>query len=363
MGTTESFGGLHIEVDSPNIMSGDTIKGNIHLLVKHQTVGTFLQLLLKGTEKTQWSVRRKERDFLGNRRHVTHNYSGKSRIQRQKFDIFKFETGTLQPGQYSFPFEVVTPADLLSSFSYTPPHVPLLDAGPTRALLSYKLVAKIDNPQAQIDKAESLLHVTKPMTDTIAGVSDEMEANISTWCCFKKGTVRVHADFSKTAFLPGETAVVTVQVNNEGSKLATQGVVVSLSRTIRIRDNQAHTITCTDSINSARLDDVIAPGTFTSDSAKQLQLMIPTEASVENACSVHGVLIECLYTLRAEAEMQGWCMCCGDTPMVAKTMVIYPPTVEKPEAPQVEVEWNPKVMPAKQFAAGPSWEYETTPIQ
>jgi len=363
MGTTESFGGLHIDVDSHNIMSGDTLKGTIYLLVKQQSVGSYLQLLLKGSEKTEWSIRRKERDFLGNQRHVTHTYKGKSRILRQKFDIFKFETGTLQPGQYNFPFEVVTPADLLSSFTYTPPHVPLLDAGPTRALLCYKLVAKIDNPQAHIDKAESVIHVTKPMTDTVAGVSEEVEANISTWCCFKKGTVRVHADFNKTAFLPGEAAVVTVQVNNEGSKLATQGVAVSLSRTIRIRDNSAHALTCTDSVNSARQDDVIPPGTFLSDSSKQLQLMIPTEASVENACSVHGVLIECLYTLKAEAEMQGWCMCCGDSPMVAKTMVIYPPNIEKPEAPQVEMDWNPKVMPARQFSAGPSWEYETTPIQ
>lgn len=352
MGSAESVGALHVDVDSPNYQSGDTIKGTIHLLMKQAVAASGILLFLKGTEKTEWA----KHSGTGRRRR-TITYRGKNRTLRQRFEVYKFPGGQAQVGQFSFPFAVESPRDMKSSFEYDPPYIPIIEAGRTLAVIGYKLVAKLDS-SSPVDKGKAKLHITKPMTEEVSPYSDEMVAAISTWCCRPKGVVRMRASSDKTAYLPGETATATIEVNNEGSQLNVTGYSLSLHRTIRIRSNRGNTETYSSTLNSVSIDALVPAGTNPSDSAKQLQVVIPSDQNVENATTASGQLIECVYTLKAEVDMSGWLMCCGQTPRVEKVITIYPPQVEKAEAPKLEGEWKPTVMPKRQFSAGPGHEYE-----
>ena len=355
MGSAESLGALHIEVGSPNYTAGESITGTIHMLVKQPVSANTVLLFLKCTERTEWH----ETLNRGTKRSRTVKRSGKNRVLRQRFEVFKVPTGSLQPGQFSFPFTIQSPADLKNSFSYEEPWVPILSDGRVIGRIGYKLVAKVDTVDAHIDKGECPINFTRPMTEVTSSADQETTANIKNWCCMAKGSVKVKATFDKVAYLPGETAVVTVEADNQESKLPVTGYRVTLHRLISLRATGGHTKLIHSTVNSAEIDVMIAPGSHPSDSGKQLELMIPSNESVEKATTAQGTILTCVYTLTAEAVMGGWLMCCGQPTRVEVAVTIYPPEMEKPEAPKLDGEWQPKTMPKRQFSAGPEHEYVT----
>ena len=48
MGAGDSRGGLHIDLENPNVLTGSEITGLIHIVVKETTPAHSLELLLKG---------------------------------------------------------------------------------------------------------------------------------------------------------------------------------------------------------------------------------------------------------------------------------------------------------------------------
>ena len=353
MGGAESTGALHVDVESHNLQTGDEIQGVVHLLVKSPTPANELVLYFKGKEKTHWAVRRKEKNLITGMTHnVTYTYGGHKDIIKHRFPIFVFAEQMVQPGQYSFPFAIRTPADIPSTFDYRPPYNSFLDAGPTIAAISYKLIAKIEGHEAKVDKGKTHVNMTRPMLVQAVSVHDEHVANISTWCCFSKGKVKVKADFNKNAFIPGDQAIVTVDVDNQESKLEGTALVASLTRVIRLKDETGRSHVVNSTINQVRLEEAVAAGShMAAVTKKTLQLAIPNDETVAKTSTVQGQLVECEWFLSGEIVMDGCCMCCGDTPRISKPMAIYPPQLQQTPPPVVPEGWNPTVMPAMQFVA------------
>lgn len=351
MGNGEASGALHLDVETRNLQSGQVVQGMVYLVVTQPTPAHDLVIYFKGKEKTKWSIRRKERSLLtGRDEYVTYSYSGHQDIVKQRFVIFVFTASVLQPGQYSFPFSVQTPAGLPNTFSYKPHYNAILDPGPTVATIAYKLVAKVEGGEANVKKSSIHLNLTRPVTEVSAAVSGSTNARISTWCCLSKGSVKVSADFDKNMFVPGDTATISIDVNNEESQLAGTELHATLTRVVRLRDQNGRQHVITNSVNKVSLREAIAPGKGLMSSTKRtLQLAIPRDETMESAGTVAGRLIECEYFLSGEVEMDGCCMCCGDTPRVSKAMVLYPAAMMKVALPPPPADWNPQAMARQDF--------------
>lgn len=350
MGNGEVSGTLHIEVESRNIHAGDVLTGMIYLYVEKPVPASELVLYFKGKEKTRWSVRVKERNPLtGNQHYVTYTRTGHHNITKVRFPVFIFTGGMLQPGQYSFPFAIRTPSGVPNSFSFKPTSG-FFDSEGASAVISYRLVAKVEGEQANIKKSSSKINITRPVTQIPAAMSGTTNARLSTWCCLSKGAVKVSVDFDKNMFIPGETATITIDVNNEDSQLAGSGLIATLTRVIRLRDDSDRAHTITTQVNKVTLGEAIAPGkSQMAVTKKTLQLTIPKDEMTENAGSVDGKIIDCEYFLAGEVDMDGCCMCCGDAPKVSKVMTVYPSAMGALPVPQPPPNWNPQVMERQEF--------------
>jgi hypothetical protein len=255
----------------------------------------------------------------------------------------------------------MTPSDIPSSFNY---YVPSTLLGPERTIakLRYKLVAKVEGEGANIKKEARELYITRIMTAPVMSIVDQVSARISTWCCISKGTVRLNAQFNKNAFVPGEMATVILDVDNQESKLDGIAFRLTLYRSLYLRSDDRDFHIIKEPVNSVQIAGSVASkkGRLSVDQ-KTLQLLIPTNDSVALATSTKGNLIECLYSLSGELVMDGFCMCYGKRPVIEKTMLIYPPQMDRQPLPPAPEGWNPQVMPVQQFTTGSGYEYAPPP--
>ena len=66
--------------------------------------------------------------------------------------------------------------------------------------------------------------------------------------------------------------------------------------------------------------------------------------SLQNATTLRGRVIECMYTVKVRAEMDNYCMCCGQAPTITREVTVYPVQLPVEEMAHAPVDWSPTVM-------------------
>lgn len=352
MGGSES-GYLALQVDSPTIQAGNDITGTIHFHVQTLTSAEFLILKLSGKEHAYWEERT-HTTHGGHRRTHTHSYTGHSSVFKQEYPLFSFQNAQVAPGDYSFPFRLGTPVSLPGTFEY---HGGLDSA---MAYIRYRLTAYVRPSNRHVRKAKLGISITSRLNQAIASSQDLVAAEISTWCCRKKGRVQFGVNINKTAYVPGEHAFVHVDVDNSQSMLDAKGVQATLYRMIRLRSNGMHRHLIKQVVNRGYTPTLVPAGQ-TATGTNGLQAALPVQDSsgtIQNTTTVRARHVECIYALDVQAEMDGNCMCCGQKPKVSREVTIYPLQQVAVELPTVPMGWSPAVMPVVQFAAPLEYQYE-----
>ena len=352
MGGSHTVGYLHLQLETRNVQAGTDLPGIIHLKLDQPIQAQYLMLKFKGKEHCQWEESHTERDREGNSRTVIETHRGSAHLVGQKFPIFAFTNGFLDAGGYSFPFTFRLPATLPGSFD--------LSQGSTKARIRYTLTAYIPAYEAKIEKSKTHMHVSQLMTDPIYSVAQDVDARITTWCCSDKGNVHLKAYFNKNAYAPGETAEFVAEINNEHSKLDVAGIRGVLYRTLRLRSNGGRTHMTKITVSQADTRQRVPSGQSLLG-AQSVRMLLPINdrtGELQLTTSVKSTLIDCAYSILVHADMDGSCMCCGQTPEVERYMVIYPIQLPILQPPMIPQGWQPQVMETRQFGQG---EYEYQP--
>jgi hypothetical protein len=273
-------------------------------------------------------------------------------VVRQKFPIFSFAGGFVQEGQFSFPFQFRLPANIPGSFD--------VEDGSTKARIHYSLVALLEGQSAHIEKSKMPINISQIMTDPIYSVANDTTARVSTWCCSNKGSIQIKAYFNKNAYVPGEVAEFMAEVNNSQSQLDVLRLRGTLYRTLRLRSDSGQIHVSKQSVVARQCVQRIPSGSaLLGEQCIRMQLPIEDpRGQLQHATSVRGNLIECVYSINVYADMDGSCMCCGQTPEVERYMVIYPLQLPVIQPPMVPVNWEPQVMQTMQFNLGQNYEYQ-----
>ena len=350
MGGSESSVAVQLDLESPNLQSGDLLTGNIHLLVTTATPGTDLLLTLLCDESTEWSESKEESDWSGKRHTKIVNHVGRRNVLTQNFTVFSFGVDGCLPGQYTFPVEIQTAKTMCGSFLYEPAYIPFVHDGPTVAKISYSLVASVQTPTGSITSSRYPLYVTHPTDTAIAPISTSVTANVSTWYWSSQGTVSLSVNFDKNAYIPGETATISIGIDNSQCALQATGITATLIRVIEMRDYRGVVKTERETINSCWQERLVQPGESVKEGDVEIELMIPSNRAIENTTTVATQLINCFYTMTVEVALNGWLTSLGELPQVTRVLVVYPQQMEKPALPEVGG-WNPVVMPRRQFSA------------
>ena len=324
MGNSDSHGGLHIDLENPNALAGSMLAGVIHLVVKETTEASSLELLFKGKEYTHFAVKSGK---------STRHYYGHRRVLWWEMPLYVFSEGKVDPGHYTFPFTVTVPDSVPGTFLYREDP---FGHQVFEAKITYKLCAKVLTPHNLITKAVIPLSITQTKYAAAATTSSEHTAHVTTWCCLGNGTVTVRSETDKGNYMVGENAQMDVKVGNKEGDLQVVGVTGSLVRSVVIRADNGTSRTCSSVISTASVPVSIPPHQFEPETSS---ISLPIISDDNQTNTVESQLVLCKYEIKGEAELNG-CVCCGDAPVVAKPVVIYPRHIPRSMAPELPEEWK-----------------------
>ena len=89
------------------------LQGTVHLELRKPFPSRQLQLLVIGQEKTKWKKKQKDGKEQYKKKH-----KGNNRFLFLHQNLHIFDNGMIPPGQYSFPFQVLLPNWIPSSYMF-----------------------------------------------------------------------------------------------------------------------------------------------------------------------------------------------------------------------------------------------------
>ena len=334
--TIQSAGHFHIHLEIRNFQAGESIPGVIHLKLKETIQANTLNLLFDGTEYVKYRF-----EFTGMMQSET------SHVINQRFPVFMLSEGKLSPGDYSFPFVFTLPKDIPGSFR--------LKEGHTEACIAYTVSAMVEGTTAFIDSAQVEVHISQLMSDPIYSLSDTTLTSLRL-CGFNLGHLGLKIAFSKSAYVPGETVHLVLDINNSQSRLDVQGFVVGLYRLVKLRSENGF-FERKEGVEFWNVPLRIPKGeALLGEQSRHENLVLPV-SSIDTSTSVHSTHIDCIYSLRIHIKMNAGWLCSVDSPEIEQAIVIYPTQLPQVVPPEVPQDWQPKEMPGVQFAADQVYNY------
>ena len=254
MGNSEAANGyLAVQAETRNIQAGGEITGVIHFHLQTPLRAESLGLKFSGKEYCCWVVGRDDSESSAT------IYRGKTHIVKYLFPLFVFRDSQVAPGDYSFPFKIVTPANLPGSFNY--------QFGTTEARIKYLLSGYLSSSTVKVKRVKAEVGVTQVMSEVIVSLQDSVSAQITTCCCLRKGEVKLSATISKSAYVPGEMCNLNIEVDNSKALLDVTAFKGTLFRTIRLISNNGSTTVLKVPLTEATAQHRVAAGETLSGSA------------------------------------------------------------------------------------------------
>lgn len=125
-------GYLYVKTDKPFYLPGENVLGKIYLRTEVPIDATDIQIHVKGKEKLNFET--------GEGKSKAY-HSHKKLLFEFKNEVWKFE-GTLQPGDYTLPFEFMLPASLPASCVFSKSN----DFNRPRIKVKYAIKSTISTP-------------------------------------------------------------------------------------------------------------------------------------------------------------------------------------------------------------------------
>lgn len=357
MGANNTHGGIVVQLENSSYQIGAEVVGMIHMSLTTDISRSTLYLCFVGKEKTKWveSRRVSHRDFDGKVHNTTEfiDHSGKLYICKYSFPIIAWDAGISQ-GNYSMPFSFRLPDNVPGSFNY--------EKGSNLASISYKIKMKLVGVSNELVKGKTLIHIRQNFDARFnQEISQNINAHLKTWCCVDKGTCKISASYPQNSYNPSQIVQCHAQIDNSQSKLEVTGVVCNLCYSIRLKDHGGQTHFVKENILSTTASVKISSGSsLLNTSAVEIKQDLPSIANIlQSMYTTRGQLIECIYTNEVKAEMDGLCMCCGDTPSINSYINIVPnvviPQMYIPSAPP---DWNPQMLQPIALQYDPRYEVQ-----
>lgn len=253
---------------------------------------------------------REERDFLRNR--------------------FLCQQGSLNMGQYQFPFTFKLPEGIPNSFDFK-------RGMHDFARIKYKVWTKFETVEGfrVTDKDYMIVKQNFPADFAIRDKAHVHKLNCC--CCISKGSLKMNARFEKTVYQPGEQALFLLTVDAGESDVPIQSIKGVCNQKVTIKCQGKHK-TFTKEVSAD-----VTQGLPSGSRSGVIQLK-PRINVAENEMSTKGNLIQCWYDLTANCVTDLYCQSGGNAQIRLPIIICrMPTTFMNPFVPPSN--WNPQIMP------------------
>jgi len=328
MGQVWAKSELRVSTNSPTYSPGDEITGQISLFLAKSFPLITLRLSLQGLET--FSILPSKHAHPHTRRVEILTYSAP--IYNMKLDS----------GQYQFPFSLMLPRYLPSSFKAA--------TNAYTAAITYRL--SVETEQAGLT-AETGLTVVSPVPSGPSCLNKE-EIFALTSCCVLPSSLRLSCYLDKREYWPGDRLCTTVVIDTARCRKDVRSLTIDLIRITRLRVQGGGTKTYTDLIKGYSVNRRI-PAFKPYKEEDSLEATFPLSDLNLSSTSTQGSLIECGFgltlTVRTEAGL-----CADGQELVLSTPVVIQGAVAPVNyAPPFPSEWRPEVMEQTRISLPPEF--------
>lgn len=341
------YGSFFVILEKPIYSPGDQVNGTVYLDCTLDFPSSHITLKLEGKEKIKfWKSRQvySHTDSNGTTHYRTEWYPvyDSHRCFNYEFPVANFSGAFIQRGQYQIPFTFHLPAHVPSTFYYT-----WYRNGDCYAKIHYEAKAKMESAYGKdLLKHKLQFTVNAAQLKNAKQKRVDIDKEVVSWCCCNQGKLKMTSYFEKDAYMPGETAYLVVEAENN-SKVKCNTIDGNFTQEINIHGWGG------GSGDKRNLRTVQIPGlepgeAFIGGNAKRIAIALTGtqikagEDAGTNNTTVHGKLIQCNYYISAQTKMDA-CICCDEHPVSKIYINLYNPIPPAPPAFQQPANWQPQV--------------------
>ena len=324
MGADSSkHGGLKINLEQYLLNPGEAIQGAVNVMIKEQLPPSILFLHFKGVEEVTW--RRKRGKHM-------HRYYNKRIIAKTKYPLMTWDY-PLPAGSFSVPFEFALPPGLPGSFCY--------ENKSTILGIFYKVYARL---KAKSIKLKDKVNIGISTQLPLMRIKDEPKiAKLVSWCCRKKGTVKLDVIWINDKFSNGVPVECMFHVDNSLSLARVKSITATVYCIILARANSYYQHPFMIELIKTSYSVDISPGKI-----EEQRFVFDLNRSVNqidlnNVHSVKGGILNCNFYLDVELNLDIKCLCCGDKPLITSFFFVRSQVKVNPPHIEYSPNWNPQV--------------------
>ncbi|CAI2368465.1 unnamed protein product [Moneuplotes crassus] len=272
-------GDIYLQLDRPYCTSGKEMTGTIHLNLTQPFPGASLDIIIEGIERVYWRCNRTSR------RHIE-----KNELIHQLFTIHTFRNGIVNPGQYSFPFNLVIPPNLSATCFRISSKLP-------DATILYSIKAKLEpNPEYKIKEMSFKSELL--MRDPIYGIKENIQSELQETipgclCSCSSNPIKFSVQLEKDWYYSDETLVVKWSIDNSQSQKRVANVEVKLRQRFHLKDKADYRDN-TEFIKYSELFEGIGAGQSTGEYSRHAEIDLsqisgfPEKEGIEDAKNNSG---------------------------------------------------------------------------
>jgi sporulation-control protein spo0M len=345
----DDYGDIYIFLANRNYHPGEQVNGMVYVNLGKTFPAGAITLKLEGKEKFKhyWAESHRVNDGTNRTERVIKDDSEKKTAFKAEFPIASFPGQKIPAGQYQFPVCFVLPSNIPSSFNYKWKN----EGKKCYAKIEYEMKVKLEAHGEDGDdllKRKQVFIVNAPLKSLPESKSKSETKEITCYCCFGKGPMKISSHFDKDAYMPDETAQAYIEVEN-GSSYECEKLTAELIQYIEMKGkrtvNQEKTLSSTDG------DSVSAGKNCTGENARMMRIAIngvdqkDDDGNVFYNTTCSGKIINCHYKLSIIGHMECKGCICDKAPDCDIPIQLYTPSMPTMAQYMAPAGWAPQMYP------------------
>ena len=341
MGNKQNTPVLKIATNKTSIIVGEPITGTVNLFLPYGLNDVIIMFSLKGKETCSFRLDKNPVEQVGKVFVLNFNqvlYNSYGQLVRQ--------------GNYSIPFSISTPHSIPGTFE--------LACKNSMARVSYAVKAALVNQKNELLAKDKVLVLFKQAINirriSIIGSSEMLVKKCG---CVRMGLSSLSAHLDKNAYLPGETVVVSVNLDNTKSGARLSKVVVKLIRITRLVSNTRQTTLLRNQIAKQAIKLNIKPGqSLLGDNSIEAFIKIEKRRENLELCgTTNGRVIDCSYQIEISTYAG---LLYSNGPSIDLVVMILPKETKQPQ-PTAPEDWAPVELGQAYMESSEANPYDYTP--
>ena len=344
---TSAFGSIFITLDKGCYTTGSQVNGTVMLNISQDLRdASSVWIHLTGQEHVYLVERKSKTHTTGtgpDRKTHTEYYNVYHDEQRiffkEQFCVYTFPTDYIPRGQYSFPISFMLKKELPSTFFFD-----FEFQGTNFGTIAYTLEAETRTRNgAQVNPLEVKVPiiVNQDLSLIPSHTRQEIEKEVTTWCCCNKGKSKVVTHFEKSSYFIGEKAILFVELDNTQCSERLKEVRADFVQILTMKA-QGFSTSKFVSHQSTSVAGIGGNESRTGPDAPKLELPVATRGNDVIPTCVSS-LINNNYELRAVAAVDA-CTCCDTDPTCVLKITLTNPAVAVQKWAEMPQNWSPQVM-------------------